>query len=144
MSVIAIGVGKIVAVLALDAHHHHLTETAPGLQQVQCNSGIGGRVWTGDTLAELLKRLIAVMGRPAAYLKDGGSDLHKASLIGCAGLTSPSIDDISHAVATMLKRRIKLTPSSRPLWRVWRVSGKLKHTMLACLAPPPSTPKRGL
>jgi len=26
----------------------------------------------------LLGRLIAQVGRPAAYLKDGGSDLHKA------------------------------------------------------------------
>jgi hypothetical protein len=34
--------------------------------------------WTGETIADLLGRLIAVMGRPAAYLKDGGGDLHKA------------------------------------------------------------------
>lgn len=33
---IALGADKIVAVLALDAHHHHRTETAPGLQQAQC------------------------------------------------------------------------------------------------------------
>jgi hypothetical protein len=44
------------------------------------------------------------MGRPAAYLKDGGSDLHKAAdLLEERGLGSPCIDDISHAAAGMLK-----------------------------------------
>jgi hypothetical protein len=33
---IALGPGKIVAVLALDAHHHHLSDAAPSLQQVRC------------------------------------------------------------------------------------------------------------
>ena len=135
---IALGAGKIVAVLALDAHHHHLTETAPGLQQVQCIAVSVAVSWTGETLAELLKRLIAILGRPAAYLKDGGSDLHKAiGLLDEQGLTSPSIDDISHAVATMLKRRYHDHPKfSTFVAACGRVSGKLKHTMLACLAPP--------
>ena len=94
--------------------------------------------WTGDTLAELLKRLIAVMGRPAAYLKDGGSDLQKAiGLLEEQGLASPSIDDISHAVANMLKRRYQAHPKfSTFVSACGRVSGKLKHTLLACLAPP--------
>ena len=135
---IALGAGKIVAVLALDAHHHHLTETAPGLQQVQCIAVSVAVSWTGETLAELLKRLMAILGRPAAYLKDGGSDLHKAiGLLDEQGLTSPSIDDISHAVATMLKRRYHDHPKfSTFVAACGRVSGKLKHTMLACLAPP--------
>jgi hypothetical protein len=61
--------------------------------------------WTGDTLAELLKRLIAQMGRPAAYLQDSGSELQKAAaLLAEHGLGSPCIDDISHAAAGMLKR----------------------------------------
>ena len=135
---IALGAGKIVAVLALDAHHHHLTQAAPGLGQVRCLAVSVAASWTGDTLAELLKRLIAVMGRPAAYLKDGGSELHKAiGLLDEQGLASPCIADISHAVATMLKRRYHHHPKfSTFVSACGRVSGKLKHTLLACLAPP--------
>jgi len=135
---IALGAGKIVAVLALDAQHHHLTQAAPGLQQVHCLAVSVAASWTGDTLAALLKRLIAVMGRPAAYLKDGGSDLHKAiDVLDAQGLASPAIDDISHAVANMLKRRYHNHPHFATfLSACGRVSGKLKHTILACLAPP--------
>jgi hypothetical protein len=94
--------------------------------------------WTGDTIAELLMRLIAQMGRPVAYLKDGGSELQKAvDLLGEQGLSSPCLDDISHAVASMLKRIYQEHPSFETfLSACGRVSGKLKHTMLACLAPP--------
>jgi len=74
--------------------------------------------WTGETIAKWLGRLIAVMGRPAAYLKDGGGDLHKAvAFLGDQGLRSPCIDDISHAVAGMLKRFSTITRHSRPLCR---------------------------
>jgi hypothetical protein len=94
--------------------------------------------WTGDTIVEFLKRLIAQLGRPAAYLKDGGSDLHKAvDLLAEQGLASPCIDDISHAVASMLKRYDQHHPAfERFLSACGRVSGKLKQTLLACLAPP--------
>lgn len=135
---IALGTGKVVAVLALDAHHHHLTTAAPGLQQVRCLAVSVAASWTGDTLAELLKRLIAVLGRPAAYLKDGGSDLQKAvGLLAEQGLASPTIDDLSHAVANMLKRRYhNHSQFSTFVSACGRVSGKLKQTILACLAPP--------
>ena len=78
------------------------------------------------------------MGRPAAYLKDGGSELQKAvALLGEQGLSSPCLDDISHAVAGMLKRIYQDHPSFETfLSACGRVSGKLKHTILACLAPP--------
>ena len=137
-SSIGLGTGKIVAVLAFDAHHHQL---APGALSVDRVHGIGGSVadsWTGDTIADLLGRLIAVMGRPAAYLKDGGGDLHKAvALLSEQGLASPCIDDISHAVAGMLKRVYQAQPTFETfLSACGRVSGTLKHTILACLAPP--------
>jgi hypothetical protein len=89
-------------------------------------------------MAELLDRLIARMGRPAAYLKDGGSDLQQAvTILDEQGLPSPCIDAISHAVAGMLKRTSQDHPTLGTfLAACGRVSGKLKHTMLACLAPP--------
>jgi hypothetical protein len=135
---IGLGTGKILAVLAIDAHHHQLTAGAPSLQQVRCLAVSVAASWTGDTLADVLQPLIAVMGRPAAYLKDGGSDLHKAlSVLEAQGLASPAIDDISHAVAGMLKRTYQNHPAfERFLSACGRVSGKLKHTILACLVPP--------
>jgi hypothetical protein len=135
---IAVGSGKIVAVLALDAQHHRLTQAAPSLREVRCLVVSVAVSWTGDTLADLLKRLIAVMGRPVAYLKDAGSELHKAiDVLEAQGLASPAIDDISHAVANMLKRRYHDHPTfSTFVSACGRVSGKLKHTLLACLAPP--------
>jgi hypothetical protein len=135
---IALGSGKIVAVLALDAQHHRLTQAAPSLGQVRCLAVSVAVSWTGATLADVLKRLIAVMGRPVAYLKDAGSELHKAiDVLEAQGLASPAIDDLSHAVANMLKRRYHAHPTfSTFVAACGRVSGKLKHTLLACLAPP--------
>jgi len=94
--------------------------------------------WTGEALAEMLKRLIAPMGRPVAYLKDCGSELQKAAdLLELQGLASPCIDDISHAAATMLKHDYQQHPAcERFVSACGRVSGQLKQTILACLAPP--------
>jgi hypothetical protein len=94
--------------------------------------------WNGDTIADFLKRLIAVMGRPAAYLKDGGSDLHRAAaILEEQAMGSPCIDDISHAAASMLKRTYQHHPAfERFLSACGQASGKLKQTLLACLAPP--------
>jgi len=135
---IGLGSGKILAVLALDAHHHQLVSGAPTLRHVHCLGVAVADSWTGETIAELLKRLIAQMGRPAAYLKDRGSDLHKAAaLLEDDGLGSPCFDDISHAAAGMLKRTYQHHPAfERFVSACGRVSGKLKHTLLACLAPP--------
>jgi len=140
---IALGSGKIVAVLALDAHHHHLVDDAPSLHHVHCIAVSVAESWTGEAIAEVLKRLIAQMGRPAAYLKDGGSELQKAAdLLALQGLASPCIDDISHAAANMLKHYYQHHPAfERFLSACGRVSGKLKHTILACLAPPTVRPK---
>ena len=135
---IGLGAGKILAVLALDAHHHQRVSGAPSLAHAPCIAVSVADAWTGDTIAELLKRLIATLGRPAAYLKDGGSDLHKAAdWLAEQGLASPCIDDISHAAAGMLKRYYQHPPAfERFVSACGRVSGKLKHTLLACLAPP--------
>lgn len=135
---IGLGTGKILAVLACDAHSHHLTPGALSLDRVHCIGVSVADSWTGETIAVLLGRLIAQMGRPAAYLKDGGSDLHKAvALLGEQEMASPCIDDISHAVAGMLKRIYQAQPSFATfLSACSRVSGKLKQTLLACLAPP--------
>jgi hypothetical protein len=135
---IGLGTGKILAVLAVPAHHHELTAGALALEHVRCLGVAVAQSWTGDTIAELLGCLIAQMGRPAAYLKDGGSELQKAvDLLGEQGLSSPCLDDISHAVASMLKRVYQDHPSFEMFVSACgRVSGKLKHTMLACLAPP--------
>jgi hypothetical protein len=135
---IGLGSGKILAVLAFDAHHHQLESEAPTLRQVHCIGVAVATSWNGETIADFLKRLIATMGRPAASLKDNGSDLHKAvALLDEQSLGSPCIDDISHAAAGMLKRTSQHHPAFESfLSACGRVSGTLKHTLLACLAPP--------
>jgi hypothetical protein len=124
--------------LALDAHHYQLFNGAPSLEHVHCIGVSVAESWTGETIAVVLRRLIAQMGRPAAYLKDGGSELQKAvDGLEERGLASPCIDDISHAAASMLRRSYQHHPAfERFLSACGRVSGKLKHTLLACLAPP--------
>jgi len=135
---ITLGTGKLLSVLALDAHHYQLAGIAPGFQHVRCIAVAVSPSWTGDRLADLRERVIAVVGRPAAYLKDGGSELKKATdVLRERGLGSPVIDDISHAVANMLKRRYETHPQfSTFLSACGRVSSRLKHTVLACLTPP--------
>jgi hypothetical protein len=135
---IGLGAGKILAVVAIDAHHHHLTPGAPSLEHARCMGVAVADSWTGDTIAEFLGRLIARVGRPAAYLKDGGGDLRNA--VACLeeqGLGSPCIDDMSHAVAAMLKRSYQDHPAFETFVSACgRVSGNVKQTILACLAPP--------
>jgi hypothetical protein len=135
---IALGSGKILAVLAIDAHHHQRVGGALALHHAPCIAVSVADSWTGEAIAEWLGRLIDQMGRPAAYLKDGGSDLQKAvDLLEARGLASSCIDDISHAAAGMLKRCYQNHPDfERFLSACGRVSGKLKQTLLACLAPP--------
>jgi hypothetical protein len=105
---------------------------------VRCVAVAVSPSWSGERLAALLERVISVVGRPAAYLKDGGSELKKAiDVLSERGLGSPVIDDISHAVANMLKRRYEKHPQFAIfLSACGRVSSRLKHTVLACLAPP--------
>lgn len=93
---------------------------------------------TGESIAAFLERPIASAGRPAAYLKDGGTDLQKAiRLLDEQGPASPCIDDISHVIANLLKWRYQDQPIFEAfLSACGRVSGKLKQTALACLAPP--------
>lgn len=135
---IGLGTGKILTVLALNAHHHQLSPAAPGLQDVHCMAVSVADSWTGESIAAFLERLIASAGRPAAYLKDGGTDLQKAiRLLDEQGLASPCIEDISHVIANLLKWWYQDQPIFEAfLSACGRVSGKLKQTVLACLAPP--------
>ena len=133
-----LGTGKMLAVFAFEAHHHQRTPGALSLEHGHCIGVCVAPAWTGETIAELLGRLIAQMGRPVAYLKDDGGDLHKAvAFLGDKGLSRPCLDDIAHAVAGMLKRASQEHPAFETFVAACgRVSGKLKQTMLACLAPP--------
>jgi hypothetical protein len=135
---IALGQGKLLAVLALNARHHQLHPTAPDLHRVRLLAVSVSASWTGETIADLLKRLIAVVGRPRTYLKDGGHDLQKAiKVLDEQGLASPPIDAISHAIAHLLKRPYHDHPLLATfLSACGCVSGRLKQTLLACLTPP--------
>ncbi len=135
---IALGDGKILGILALKIDHHTSNSGAPSLENVYCIASVVARSWTGDNIADLLQRIIAVLGRPIAFLKDGGKDLEKAvRVLDERGFPSSSIDDISHVVANLLKHEY----GDHTLFNVFmsacgKASKKLKQTLLACLAPP--------
>jgi hypothetical protein len=135
---IALGAGKILGVLALNAGHYQLNAGAPSLQSVQCVAVTVGIAWNGEAIADFLQRVIGVLGRPVGFLKDGGSDLGKAvRLLGERGFASLSIDDLSHVIANLFKHEY----GNHPLFNTFlsacgKVSQKLKQTLLACLAPP--------
>lgn len=135
---IGLGTGKILAVLALNINHHQLNPGAPCLQKVRCIAVSVAHSWTGDTIADFLLRVMAVMGCPSAYIKDGGCDLRKAHrLVGEQGKESSAIDDISHMVATILKHEYQDHPTMATfLSACGKASSKFKQTILACLAPP--------
>lgn len=135
---IGLGTGKILALLALDAKHHAFNERAPGLENVSCIAVSVASSWTGETIADFLQKVIAVAGKPAAYLKDGGTDLAKAvRLLAERGLTGLSIDDISHAIANLLKHEYQEHPMFGTfISACGSCSKKLKQTILACFAPP--------
>lgn len=135
---IGLGDGKILAVLALNTHHYLISNGAPTMAHVTCLAVGVAPSWTGETIAAFLQRVIAVTGCPAAYLKDGGTDLSKATrLLAERGLPSPCIEDISHISANILKHEYQDHPLfSTFLTACGTASKKLKQTVLACLAPP--------
>ena len=135
---IGLGSGKILAVLALDTKHHVVNEGAPNLQNVNCVAVSVAASWDGVSIAEFLQKVIAISGRPVAFLKDGGKDLAKAArVLQQRGCPCPCIDDISHRIANLLKHEYQ----DHPMFKTFisscgKVSKKLKQTVLACLAPP--------
>lgn len=135
---IALGAGKILALLALDVRHHQRSTEAPSLQNVHCVAVSVALSWTGEEIAAFLRKVMAVVGQPSAFLKDGGSDLAKAArLLEEGGFSTSSIADISHVIANLLKHAY----STHPMFDAFlsacgKASQKLKQTVLACLAPP--------
>ncbi len=140
---IGLGKGKIMTVLVLDANHYLLNPSAPSLQNVQCVAVSVADTWTGETIMVLLEKIIARIGKPVAYLKDGGTDLGKAvRLLDEKGVPSLSIDDISHFIANLLKHEYQ----KHPMFNIFisscgKVSKMFKQTILACLAPPKTSIK---
>jgi len=135
---IGLGAGKILTVLALDAQHHRMELGAPTLKHVHCVGVAVANSWTGEDIANFFKKLIGTLGRPIAYLKDGGADLRCAArLLAEDGFVSPCIDDVSHKIANLVKHEY----GNHPLFAVFlsacgKVSKRLKQTILASLAPP--------
>jgi hypothetical protein len=135
---IGLGSGKILVVLALQAQHHRLNEGAPTLGQVQCLAVSVASSWTGEAIADFLQQVITRTATPLAYLKDGGTDLAKATrVLSERGYPSVCIDDLSHTIANLLKHDYQDHPQfSAFISACGQASKKLKQTVLACLAPP--------
>jgi len=135
---IALGAGKILAVLELKIDHYKNNEGAPALENINCVAISVARSWTGESIANFLQKVILITGKPAAYLKDGGLDLMKGvRLLNERGFSSFSIDDISHVVANLLKNEYTKHPSYDCfISACGQTSKKFKQTVLAFFAPP--------
>jgi len=135
---IALGAGKILAVLELKIDHYTNSHSAPTLEDINCVAISVAKSWTGEFIANFLQEVISVTGKPAAYLKDGGLDLAKAvRLLNERGFSSFSIDDVSHVVANLLKHEYSKHPSYDGfISACGQASKKFKQTVLACFAPP--------
>jgi len=135
---IALSSAKILTVIAINIRHYADHDEAPTLLDYQCVAVAVADSWTGQGEADFLERVIAVTGRPAAMLMDGGTDLGKSIRdLAAKGIHIPVIDDISHVVANLLKHEYEEHPSFQPFMTACgQASKKLKQTILACLAPP--------
>lgn len=142
---IGLGIGKILTVLALDVRYYEQASQAPKLQDVYCVGVSVAPSWTGENIAVFLSKIIAILGRPTAYLKDGGTDLAKsARLLTEQGRGSLCIDDVSHKIANLVKHEYQ----NHPLFATFisacgKVSKNFKQTLLACLVPPKVSVKAG-
>jgi len=135
---IALGCGKLLAVLALDAPHDARPAGAPGLEHGHPIAVSVAESWTGEAVAEVLKELIGTLGRPVALLKDGGSALAQAAdALDATGLGTRCLDDLSPVAANGLKHPYVPPPQfATVLSACGQVSKPLKQSALACLAPP--------
>jgi hypothetical protein len=140
---IGLGSGKILAVLGLDARHHQRNDCAPSLKNVSCLGVSVSTSWTGVAIADFLQEMIGLLGRPAALLKDGGTDLAKAAeVLNDRKFPILSIDDISHKIANLFKHEYAEHQSFATfLSACGEASKKLKQTLLACLVPPKTSIK---
>jgi len=140
---IGLGPGKILAVLELKINHFEHNKTSPTFEDVNCVAISVAKSWTGEAIADFLQQVIHITGKPAAYLKDGGCDLRKGvRLLNERGFSSPSIDDISHVVANLLKKEYSRHPSYDSfISACGQASKKLKQTALAFFAPPKTSTK---
>ena len=136
---IGLGAGKILNILALNLKHHEQQDHAPTLQDVQCIAVSVAASWTGEAIADFLKKVMAQSGEsPSAFLKDGGTDLEKAvSILNEQGASFLSIADVSHVIANLFKHYY----GNHDLFNTFiaacgQVSKNLKQTLLASLAPP--------
>ena len=84
---IGLGEGKILSVLALNIHYHQLNSGAPSLKNVHCVGVSVSASWDGESIAAFLQKIISVIGKPTAFIKDGGTDLGMAvRILGEKGL----------------------------------------------------------
>jgi hypothetical protein len=136
---IGLGAGKILSILSLNLKHHQQHDHAPTLQDVKCIAVSVAASWSGESIADFLKTVIAQAGElPSAFLKDGGTDLEKAiSILNEQGSSFISIADVSHVIANLFKHYY----GEHDLFNTFiaacgQVSKNLKQTLLASLAPP--------
>lgn len=137
-SSIALGKGKILALLRIDTRYHEYSNGAPKLKDIRCIAVSVALSWTGESIAAFLRKVISQIGQPHGFIKDGGSDLAKGiGLLGTQLHQFFQIDDISHVIANLLKHEYEPHLKYNEFLSVCsKASQRLKQTLLAFLAPP--------
>lgn len=135
---IALSSAKILTIIAINIRHYEDHDKAPTLLDYQCVAVAVAESWNGQSEADFMERVIAVTGRPAALLMDGGTDLGKSVRdLAAKGIQIPVIEDVSHVVANLLKHEYEGHSSFKPFMTACgQASKRLKQTILAFLAPP--------
>ncbi|MDV7395511.1 hypothetical protein RZS08_29255, partial [Arthrospira platensis SPKY1] len=110
----------------------------PGLSDVECIGIEMNDKWNAETVKDALQRVFAQAGKPAAIIKDGGTDLAKGVKLWAEENGSvPEIRDIGHVVANELKRHYtRNNVLARFLSLVDKAKHRLCQTNLACIRPP--------
>lgn len=138
---IDIGVQKALVVLRVNLNALERRGGALTLADAQCVGLQIGSEWNGDTVKAALGKIFEQAGRPAAILKDGGTDLNRGVRLWReeqpAGHKPWVLEDIGHVIANALKAEFSgLKAFEQFLQTVSRGSSRIRQTILAGLMPP--------
>ncbi len=125
---IGLGSGKIVAVLALDAQHHHLLQAAPSLDQVRCLAVSVAESWTGEAI--LKPTILACLAPPTVRTKARFMHGHRLFTWADRGLKlSPPGGAKSGSTFAKLRACLDQLPACKALIRRFRADAS---GLLAC------------
>lgn len=137
---IDVGVRKALLVLRVKLDALARRGGAVNFQDVQC---IGLKIavnWNGQSVADALKDIFGKAGKPAAILKDQGTDLNKGVRLWREDNGKSAtwiLQDLGHVVANALKAEFAKRQAFEDFLKIVSTgASRLRQTILAILMPP--------